>query len=78
MWVIYLKIRKGSVAEKESWIRVFDDTQAQYLEYIQRTGDINNPIQYYAPVWIPDNFSDTCMVCDTAFSFFNRRVRFKN
>jgi hypothetical protein len=74
MLVITLKINKGSAAEKESWIRVFDDTQAQYLEYIQRTGDVNHKIQYYAPVWIPDNFSDTCMVCDIQFSFFNRRV----
>jgi hypothetical protein len=57
-----------------SWIHLFEATQKELFDFIQRTGDINHSIQYYAPVWIPDNFSDTCMVCHVQFSFFNRKV----
>ena len=36
------------------------------------------PIDYLAPVWIPDEFADKCMVCgDTTFGFFNRKVHFQ-
>lgn len=54
-------------------MRVFDENKMEFLNFIQRTGDINQSIQYYAPVWIPDNFSDKCMVCDSEFTLFNRR-----
>lgn len=63
----------GSLKERKCWMSVFEDTKKQLLEFTQRTGDLNHAIQYYAPVWIPDNFSENCMICDARFSFYTRR-----
>ena len=62
-----------SSLEKESWINSFKETQKEYLDWIQRIGNLNDSIQYLAPVWIPDNFSIVCMVCDSKFSWYNRK-----
>ena len=35
-----------------------------------------SPVQKLRPTWINDNEKKCCAVCDTAFSFLNRRVGF--
>lgn len=69
------------VLQKEKSFRVnMENSKAKQsiLQAFQKVKDMSlekftNKTDEYAPVWVPDSLVPNCMICDSAFSFFNRK-----
>lgn len=64
-----------TLAEKEIWIDVFSKTKQMHVEGLNtlKRSDLPLNLDFNAPVWIPDSFSNECMNCTEEFGILNRK-----
>jgi hypothetical protein len=54
---------------KQQWLNVFEQVKSQHET---RLNDKDGQ-DYEAPVWVPDDATERCLICRTLFTFINRR-----
>eukprot|EP00494_Astrolonche_serrata_P031647 UN31916 len=62
-----------TVQEKKEWLKLFQDCIKKFRSSEEQRGRKVRKIARTAPVWMPDSYSDTCLICKDPFTLFKRR-----
>jgi pleckstrin homology domain-containing family F len=54
---------------KQQWLKVFEHVKAKHETKQNDTDEAD----YEAPVWVPDDATERCLICRSLFTFINRR-----